>query len=510
MATDPVGTFSGISSGIQWRDMVTQIMAAESKRTLDPLTTRQTALTNAASAWTEFQAVAGKFRDAAKTVRDATAFSTFSASASNSATTSRALVSLSTSATAAPGSYSLEVQQLATAEKLGGAVVASATTALSASLGGIDGAFAINGKVVAVTTTDTITTLRDKVNSLNTGTSPSGVTASILRSGAGARLVLSSNQTGASGIELTDDANGVLTKLGFTDSTVATSNITEAGTTQTNRFGSTTTAFTSMLAVSLGIPLPTPAKIKVGDQYITVDLAVDSLATVVARINAATRSADSAAIVTETVGSTTFSRLQTSLAVKVDARELVAGDTANSARTLAVLGFTSAGRGSVKQVVNSANTFTDGGSDGKLTDLSASGQGLGIGAGDTITVSGKRGDGSVVTRTLLVGSGSTLTDLLASANDVTDGFGKTTRSAELGFSAGKFQLKDNTAGDSQLAMSITVTKADLSTFSLGNFSADNGGTVGRNREISAGADARFKIDDQVVTRSSNSVSDVVS
>ena len=509
MATDPVGSFSGIASGIQWRDMVTQIMAAESTRTVGPLTARQATLTNAASAWTEFQTVAGKFRDAAKSVRDATAFRTFSASANNSATTNRAVVSLSTSATAAPGMYSLEVQQLAAAEKLGGAVVASATTTLNALLGGSDGAFALNGRVVTVSTTDTITTLRDKVNALNSGTSPSGVTASILRSGAGSRLVLSSNQTGASGIELTDDASGVLTKLGFTDSSVVTSNITEAGTTQTNRFSSTSTAFTSMLATSLGIPLPTPAKIKVGDQYITVDLAVDSLAIVVARINAATGSNDSAAIVTETVGTATYSRLQTSLTVKVDARELTAGDTVNSARTLAVLGFTSAGRGSVKQVVSSANTFTDAGSEGKLTDLAAAGQSLGIGAGDTITISGKRGDGSVVTRTLLVDSGSTLTDLLVSANDISDGFGKSSRSAELSFSAGKLQLTDNTAGDSQLAMSIKVTKADLSTFSLGNFSTDNGGTAGRSRQISAGADSRFKIDDQVVTRNSNSVSDVV-
>lgn len=508
--TDPVGTFSGLASGIQWRDMVDQIIALESKRAVDPITTRQTTLNSAASAWTEFQTIAGKFRDAAKTVRDATAFTTFSTSAGTSPSTNRTLVALTADSTAAPGTYSLEVQQLASAEKLGGALVASATTTLGTGLGITSGAFALNGKVVTVSASDTLSTLRDRINALNTGTSPSGVSASILRSGAGARLILSSNQTGADGIELTDDASGTLTTLGFTDSSVVSSNITSAGATQSNRFSSGTTSFASMLATSLGIPLPTPAKIKVGDQYISVDLAIDSLATVVARINAATGVADSAMIVTETVGGTTYSRLQTNLAVAVDRSNPGDADAiAASARTLAVLGLTSAGRGSVAQVVKSANTFADAGSDGKLTDLQGAGQSLGISAGDTVTISGKRGDGSVVSRTLTVTADTTLTALLASANDGTDGFGKGPRSATLAFAGGRFQLTDNTAGDSQLAMSLTVTKADLSTFSFGTFATDNGGTVGRNRQISAGTDAQFKIDDQVVTRSSNTVSDVV-
>ena len=41
---DPIGTFSGIASGIQWRDMVDQIMQIESQRRLTPLTDRQTVL----------------------------------------------------------------------------------------------------------------------------------------------------------------------------------------------------------------------------------------------------------------------------------------------------------------------------------------------------------------------------------------------------------------------------------------------------------------------------------
>jgi flagellar capping protein FliD len=93
MAT-PVGTVNGVASGIQWQGMVDQIIALESHRTVDPLTTRQTALQSAAAAWTEFQLVVGKFRDAAQAVRDATSFSTLTGGASKSPTSSLDLVSV--------------------------------------------------------------------------------------------------------------------------------------------------------------------------------------------------------------------------------------------------------------------------------------------------------------------------------------------------------------------------------------------------------------------------------
>jgi len=501
MATDPVGTFSGISSGIQWRDMVDQIIAIEGQRTITPLTTRQTALTSAAAAWTEFQTVVGRFRDAAKAVRDATSFSTFATTTGRSTSTSRDLVSLSADATASPGSYSVEVQQLASAEKLSGAVAASSSTAL-----GVAGAFVLNGQTVTVTATDTLTTLRDKINALDTGTTPTGVSASLLSSSAGTRLVLSADQTGAAGIELVDDAAGTLQTLGFTDSSVS-ANITGAGLTQTNRYSSSTATF----AIMLGVTLPTPSTIRVGGQTITVDLSTESLTTIAAKINAAAGSPTAAAVVSETIGGHSYSRLQTSLAVETDPL-----DAANSARTLAVLGFTKAGRGAVAQVVMSANTFTDAGNGGAnaaaatlLSNVQVGGQALGLGVGDVITIAGKRGDGTAVTRTLTVAANSTMQSLLDSANDIASGFAAGARTAAMSLGGGRLAVTDSTAGDSQLGLSITVAKAGGGTISLGSFGTGSGGIVGRSRQINAGTDARFLLDGQVVTRSSNAVSDVV-
>lgn len=496
---DQVGTISGIASGIQWRDMVDQIVALETSRAVTPLTTRQTAYSSAATAWTEFQAVVGRFRDAAKAVRDATNFIAFTASATKSASTSRELVSATTDYTASPGTYSIEVSQLAAAEKLSGGVWASATTALD-----ISGSFAVNGQTVTLVADDTLTTLRDKVNALNVGTTPSRVSASILRSVNGARLVLSSTQTGADGIELTDDGLGTLESLGFSDGTT-TANIASNGLTQSTRLSSGTAAIASLL----GIPLPTPSVITVGGQQISVDFTVDSLATIVARINAATGNTTAASVTAETVDGRTTYRLQTSLAVEVDQ-----SDAAASARSLAVLGLTKTGRSGVTQVVKSANTFTNAASPGNnadaatlLSSLQVGGQSLGLASGDTITITGKRGDGTVVSRTLVVGVGSTMQDLMTAAS--TGGFGSGARTASLAMSSGQLTLTDSAAGDSQLAMSISVAKQTGGTISLGAFGTSYGGEVGRNRQITQGTDAIFKVDDQVVTRSSNSVSDVI-
>lgn len=496
---DALSTVNGISSGIQWQTMVDQIIAIESRRSVTPLQTRQSTLSSAAAAWTDFQAVVGRFRDAALAVRNSATFGALTASAAKSSTSGREVVSVAAGSTASPGSYSVEVQQLASAEKIGGAVASAATTAL-----GISGSFALNGRTVTVEATDTLTTLRDKVNALNTGASATGATASILRGTSGARLVLSADQTGAAGIELVGDASGTLTTLGLTDATV-NANITSGGATQSQRVSSSTAAFASLF----GIPLPSPSTIKVGGQTISVDFSVDSLATVTAKINAATGLSDAAAIVTETVGTRTFSRLQTRLAVEANP-----ADAANSARTLAVLGFTTAGRGSVTQVVKSANTFgIAGGANAAgttlLSDLQVGGQGIGITAGDVITISGTRGDGTTVTRTLTVGAGNTMDDLIASANNASSGFKAGARTAEMALSAGQLMLTDGTSGDSRLGVSITVAKAAGGTISLGGFGAANGGTVGLNRQITAGTDSRFVVDGQSVTRTTNAVSDVV-
>jgi flagellar hook-associated protein 2 len=495
--TTPIVSFSGINSGIQWRDLVDQIMQVEAARRFTPLATRQGSLRAQSDAWRQFQTVATTFRDAARRLQASSSFDVFRTAIGKTAT-GRDVATVTAGERAQPGSYALEVLSTARAEKLGGAVYASSTTVL-----GLTGSFAVNGRTITLTADDTLTTLRDRINASASGAGASGVTATIVSAGDGVRMVLTAATTGATGIELTDDGSGTLAALGFTDGTVS-ANIAADGTTRTQRISSSTAA----IATLLGVPLPTPSTIRVGGQAIAIDLSTDTLTEIATKIAAATGDEDAVRVEKETVGSTTRYWLETDLPVEVDS-----ADAALSARTLAVLGFTREGRSGVAQVVASAEAYGDalGGaatSGTLLSDLTLGGQGLAIGAGDTITIAGSQGDGTAVSRSFAVGAGSTLGDLLAAIGDASTGFGAGTRTAGASVVDGRVQLSDSVAGDSALGLSLTLTRAGGDQLSLGAFGTDSG-TVGRDRVLAAGTDASLRVDGQLVRRSTNTFTDAV-
>ena len=75
---------SGLVSGIQWNDMVDQIMSVDTARTLTPITDKQKKDQLRLAAWKSYGDVVAKLRDAAATLQNATAFGGFSATAGNS------------------------------------------------------------------------------------------------------------------------------------------------------------------------------------------------------------------------------------------------------------------------------------------------------------------------------------------------------------------------------------------------------------------------------------------
>ena len=489
--SDPVGSISGLASGVQWRDLVDQIMAMETSRKLTPITDKQTTAQKRLDAWTAFSSLVVKFRDATKALRDGSAFGAFKVAASTSPTTGRALVTASASTSAAPAKHSIEVTDLARANKLSGNIVASASTAL-----GLSGEFAINGRVVTLAATDTLTQVRDKINAVNAGSTPSGVSASVLSTGASAhRLVLTSDSSGATGIELLDGTAGVLAGLGVVDGTT-TLNLTASGGTQTQKLTSTTAAIATML----GVTLPSPSTITVNGQSITVDLAVDSLTTIAAKIQAAGGTAE---VVTETANGKTGYRLVTG--------GVVDANDANGQRTLEVLGFLKAGRSSVAQVVRTETALGDATNASAtnatlLSDLSLGGGALGLVAGDTLRVQGTRGDGSAVSLSFTVGVSDTVQTMLDKINDATSGFGAGSRQASASIVGGRVVLTDATGGDSQLAFSLTATRAGGETVSLGRTTTF---TTGRARELVAGSDAKVTIDGVALQRSTNTITDAI-
>lgn len=491
MASDPIGTISGLSSGIQWRDMIDQIMQLESSRQLSPLTSAISAANARIDAWNKFQGVAQKLADALAPLKDGSAFDAFNASAAASPTSGRTLLSASAAAGAAPGSYQVEVAHLASAEKLSGVPQGDASTPL-----GITGAFAVNGATIQVSPTDTLSTLRDRINTANAGTAPTRVSAAILTTGGTSRLVLTSDVTGASGIELTDDATGTLGALGFVDESAKVANVTASGAARSNRFN----VVTSTIASMLGVTLPPPTTIKVGGRTVTVDLTQDSLAGIAAKINAA---GGSARTVSESVGGQERWRLVVDDAVAADP-----ADPANSQRALDVLGFQQAGRGALAQTLVTGAQLQDGSGNAAsaattLDALVVNGAAAGAKAGDTIAIRGTRGDGTAVSLDYTIASGDTVGTLVDRLNAAFAG----TRGAAATLGAdGRIVLTDSTGGDSQLALSLASDNAGGGQLAFGGVSTTQ---VGRAREIVAGSDATIRVDGVLVQRTANTIGDAI-
>ncbi len=474
-------TISGLGSGIQWGDIVDATIRAQEARDLTPITNDIETRARQKIAWTQLQALTQTLNDTARLVRRA-GFGGYTANVPASPTSGRALLTASATLNAVAGTYRVEVAQLADTAKLAGNSVANTGTAL-----GVSGNFTLNGATISVVTTDTLLDLQQKLNDANTGTTPTGVTATVISDGGTAgRLVLTANASGSSGITLRDGTGGIAREVGLVDS-------------RTKPISSATQA----AAVALGMSIsPSPATIRVGNRLITADLAVDSIASIAAKINAA---GGSASVEPEQYGDQTRFRLVTDGNVTA-----VAGD-AGSQAVIDALGFAAGQSGTVKQTV-ATGAYTDS-SDAVVTTSTAlaglklDGATTALAVGDAINIRGFRGDGTAVTIGLVVGSSDTMQTLLDKVNDVTTGFGSGARPASASLGAdGRIRMADSVGGQSRLSMSLAITHADGTSGSLGATSIT---TVGRARELQQGKDAILRVDGRELTRSSNNITDAI-
>jgi len=219
-----IASFSGLASGIQWRDMIDQIMKLEA-RPVDLLRSRIKTLEAQTSAWGAFKGRIQTLNDAAKALASGEAFRKFQVSVGGAAGGGASPFTATVGSSASPGTYQVRVLGLAASEKLGSDIFASRTTAL-----GIAGEFRINGARVEIAASDTLDDIARRINAANVGSGRSGVTASILSTGPDSyRLVLTSDKTGKAGIDLVDGPDGVLRSLGFLDGTTSVKHRTSNG-----------------------------------------------------------------------------------------------------------------------------------------------------------------------------------------------------------------------------------------------------------------------------------------
>ena len=188
----------GIGSGLDIESVITQLVAVE-RAPVTKLQTEATSLQTKLSTYGKLQSGMAALRDAASALtRPSTWNATFGAS---SDTTS---VAVTTGASTLPGSYSIEVQRLASVQSNATGVYASADALVGegtlhielGTWGAGQTSFTPKAGATAVDITvgppaESLAQLRDKINASN-----SGVVASVLTDASGARLVLRSAATG--------------------------------------------------------------------------------------------------------------------------------------------------------------------------------------------------------------------------------------------------------------------------------------------------------------------------
>jgi flagellar hook-associated protein 2 len=226
---------AGLGSGLDVKSIISSLMAVESQ----PLTLLQN---KAASVQTEISAV-GQIQSLTSTLSDkahALSSTTLWTQTTSSSADTTAVTADTSNGTAAPGDYSVSVQQMAQGQTVTSSAAAGST--LSAGTISIQlGTYKSDGATPPTTTFDpassakvdipigasetSLSAIRDKINAAN-----AGVQASIITDANGSRLSLRSSSTGAAnGFQITatetaDDGNPAtgLSALNFDGSSAAT------------------------------------------------------------------------------------------------------------------------------------------------------------------------------------------------------------------------------------------------------------------------------------------------
>jgi flagellar hook-associated protein 2 len=229
-------TSIGVGSGLDVNSIVTQLMALE-QRPLTLLQLKAATMQTRISAFGSLKAKLSSLDDVATRLADPANWNPLTASSTDSTS-----VTASAASTAKPGSYTVEVSQLAQAQALSSGSYGSSASVVGTGKFTLElgttaaGVFTPkSGALPTLLTIDsshqTLAGIRDTINA-----SSSGVTASIVTSGGTSRLVLRSPSGADSSIRLTatdDDGNSTdaagLSALAFDPAAIAGSgrNMTE-------------------------------------------------------------------------------------------------------------------------------------------------------------------------------------------------------------------------------------------------------------------------------------------
>jgi flagellar hook-associated protein 2 len=489
---------SGLSSGFDWRTMIDQLMEIEHQR-VDMVEDQKTEYENKLSEWQSFNTKLLSLKTAATGLSDAEDFDIYTPDmTSNSSTVDASdLLSVSASSYASKGSYTITVSSLATAQKLSSGSFSGFSDSLGASYAGD---ILINGAAVSISDTDTLADIRDKINNANAGTTPTGVTASIVSYGTNDyRLLLTSDDTGEDGIGLQNASASDLVELfGWKDSSSSLKTSITGGA-QSDSFSDSTQDVKTLL----GLSTTQSGSIQIKDgndayQSVSIDFSTDSIEDIKTAINDAGIVGVTAAIITDTTGSTTTYRLQ------IDGSQ----DFIDSQNMLETLGVIHNGQSAVQGTTSDTSMTVDGeyiDADILITEIDGYNQ---FTDGDKISLGGSSTDHSgndVSGDILTITTSTTVQDLLDAIETAYEANGDEV--SVYVTSDGKIEVADLEEGTSSLVVALESTIADsYSTLDWGSFTAM--GEV-RKRELVAGANASIIVDGVTTTSADNTVDDVL-
>ncbi len=486
---------SGLASGLDWQKIIEQLRALEHKR-IDLIESRKKTYEDKLSAWQAINTKLLSLKTAAGKINRPTYFNLFNVSlSSNTATEAEEILSATTTTSAAPGSFQIKVISLASAQKLSSTSFASQTTALN-----LSGDIIIGSRTVSVSATDTLSSIRDKINTVNSGSNASKVTASIVNYGnEGYRLVLTSDEEGEEGISLLNGgATDLLGLLGFVDGTDKTAKNVITGGNQSDAFSAADEAIggTTLLNLSSAQNGEVTIVINGISRGVTIDLAADSLNSIRDAINNAFNgifTSDPASVISETddEGNSYYRLL-------IEGNTISYTDTNNILETLGLLkraGFSDE-RGVTGDIANtSAGVYIT--SSTLIKDIDGY---IDYTAGDTIEFTGTDTSGNAVSYSFTINDTTTVGDLLTA---IESQYGSVDAQVT---ADGKIRVVDNEVGDTDLSVILTPSKSTIkfdSDHDLGALS-----TI-RARQIQAGANASITIDGVEASPTSNIVEDVI-
>ncbi len=212
-------TSQGIGSGLNIGAIVSALTSAYGAAQTNQLATQKNTLTTEVSAYGTFKSALSTLQAAVTPLLSTGALAGFTATVAD-----KTIATASASPTATAGQYTLEVQNLATAASLSSIPIASASTAIGTGTLTV----AVGTRSMALAIDSTNNTLTGIAAAINQATGNPGVSASILTTTSGARLVLSGTATGAANaITVTQSGgDGGLASLVY-DPTGGTTNLTQ-------------------------------------------------------------------------------------------------------------------------------------------------------------------------------------------------------------------------------------------------------------------------------------------